>query len=267
MLARMVDPEAPEPSPRRRVPTGALVLVGSVLASLIWYLLMPAPEAPQPESAPEVVSAPAPEPGAPAPAAEPRTVRPRAPAPAREEAPPPPPPPPASSGPLLRVRGDVEGADVFIDRTFVGKTPFETRAVTAGPHQINVSAPGYDGVSERVTVAADEPTEMVFSLKAIALDAAVPVVHKHAFGSCQGQLTATLDGLRYRPREGGDGFFVKFDMLEQFDVQYQEKQLRVKIRNGRTFNFTTEAPSADPLFVFHRDVEQARAKVKAQGGS
>lgn len=265
MLARMVDPETPEPSPRRRVPTGALVLVGSVVASLIWYLLMPAPEAPQPESAPEVASAPAPEREAPAPAAEPGTARPPDPAPAREE-PAPPPPAPSPSGPLLRVRGDVEGADVFIDRTFVGKTPFETRKVTAGAHQINVSAPGYDGVSERVTVAADEPTELTFSLRTVALDAAVAVVHKHAFGSCQGQLTATLDGLSYRPSAGNDGFFVKFDLLEQFDVQYQEKQLRVKIRSGRTFNFTTEAPSADPLFVFHRDVEQARAKVRPQGG-
>ncbi len=106
------------------------------------------------------------------------------------EAPPAPAPEPApaapAAGPLLRVIGDVAGADVFIDRTFVGKTPFETREVTSGGHQINVSAEGFDGMSRHVEVAADAPTEVTFSLKAVVLDSVVQVVHKHRLGSCEG---------------------------------------------------------------------------------
>ena len=82
--------------------------------------------------------------------------------------------------------GDVAGADVFVDRTFVGKTPFETRDITPGGHQINVSAEGFDGMSRRVEVAADAPTEVTFSLKAVVLESAVQVVHKHRLGSCEG---------------------------------------------------------------------------------
>ena len=48
--------------------------------------------------------------------------------------------------------------------------------------------------------------------------------------------------------------------VETFSVDYTEKRLRLKQRGGRTWNFTTKAANADPLFVFHRDVEAARPK-------
>ena len=92
--------------------------------------------------------------------------------------------------PLLRVVGDVAGANVFIDRKYVGKTPFETRDITAGGHQINVSAEGYDGMSRHVEVASNGPTDVTFSLKAVVLESAVQVVHKHRLGSCEGRLSA-----------------------------------------------------------------------------
>jgi hypothetical protein len=63
------------------------------------------------------------------------------------------------------------------------------------------------------------------------------------------------------PREGRDGFVTALSALEVFEVDYQDKRLRVKIRGGRTFNFTTRAPNADPLLVFHRDVGKAREKL------
>jgi hypothetical protein len=252
--------ESSEPGRGRRVPTGALILAGSVLASFIWWMLMPrdapAPSAPEPP----VATAPAAEapfePAAPV-RPEPRPERPRA----TPEAAPPVVEAPRPAGPTLRVSGDVNGADVFINRTFVGKTPFETTDIAPGSHQINVSAPGHDGVSERVEVAATGTTEMTFSLKTVRLDAAVEVVHKHGMGSCEGRLTATPSGVTFTPTEGRDGFTVPLAGLEQFSVDYQEKLLRVKIKGGRTFNFTTRAPNADPLFVFHRDVEKARTKL------
>ena len=44
-------------------------------------------------------------------------------------------------------------------------------------------------------------------------------------------------------------------------MDYQEKVLRLKLKGGKSFNFTTKAANADPLFVFHRDVEKARKKL------
>lgn len=254
-------PEAPR---RRRLPVGWLILGGSVLASFIWWTLMPRPGRPPEEPAPPVSASPEPteEPKEDA-ARTPRGTRPTAApsAPATIAAT----PPPAEATPteprLLRVTGDVPGADVFVDRTFVGKAPFETRNITAGTHQINISAPGYDGVSERVEVAESGPTEMTFSLKRVRLDAAVDVVHRHAIGSCEGRLSATPAGLRFTPKEGRDGFITALAALEEFAVDYQDKRLRVKIKGGRTFNFTTRAPNADPLLMFHRDVDKAREKL------
>jgi len=50
--------------------------------------------------------------------------------------------------------------------------------------------------------------------------------------------------------------------LETFDVDYLEKNLRVKPRKGKVFNFTDPEGNADRLFVFHRDVEKARERLK-----
>ena len=45
-------------------------------------------------------------------------------------------------------------------------------------------------------------------------------------------------------------------------MNYLEKNLRVKQRGGKTWNFTDRgSENADRLFVFHRDVEAARAKL------
>jgi hypothetical protein len=258
----MSAPNAP-PSGGRRFPTGALVLGASVLASLIWWMLMPREKpVPQQTSQPPAATAPAPveapkEKAAPAP----RETRPERTEPAPVARATPPPVEAPRPRPTLRVSGDVDGADVFVDRTFVGKSPLTTTDIAPGPHQINVSAPGHDGVSERVEVAASGTTEMTFALKAVRLDAAVEVVHKHGMGSCQGQLTATPEGVRFSPTEGRDGFTAPLTRLEQFSVDYKEKLLRVKIKGGRTFNFTTREPNADSLLVFHRDVEKARTKL------
>jgi hypothetical protein len=241
-----------------------LVVAGSILASFLWWLSMrpaapaspaePAPVASEPPPVSETAATP--EPAAPE-AASPKP-RETAAAPAPEVI-----PAPSPARPLLRVTGDVAGADVFIDRTFVGKTPFESRDVVPGPHQINISKEGYDGVSERVEILADAPTEFTFALKAVTLDAGVDVVHKHRLGSCEGRLTATVDGLRYQPKSGDDAFVAPLAGLESFAVEYKEKQLKVKIKGGKSYNFTTKAANADPLFVFHRDVEKARARLGA----
>jgi PEGA domain len=245
-----------------RLPNGWVVLGGSVLASFIWWMasrpsnhVLPAPA---PASAP--AAAPGPVAAAPAPV-KPPPSQPSA----SKEAPAAPRPEPAPEAPaplpLLRVVGDIADANVFIDRKYVGKTPFETRDITPGGHQINVSAEGFDGMSRHVEVAADAPTEVTFKLKAVVLDSAVQVVHKHRLGSCQGRLSADMAGLRYAPTSGDDAFHTPLTGLETLALDYQEKMLRLKLKGGKSFNFTTRAANADPLFAFHRDVEKARKKL------
>lgn len=168
----------------------------------------------------------------------------------------------APAGPILRVTSDVAGAFVFLDRKYLGTTPFESREVPTGSHQLNVSAAGHDGVERPVEIAADAPTEVRVLLNAVTLDANVAVVHKHAMGSCEGRLVATPAGLRYETEARADAFTVPFAALEAFDVDYLKKTLRVKVRGGRTWNFTTRGESADPLLVFQRQVDKARARLR-----
>lgn len=258
----MTGPRRPEPGePRaRRLPGGWIVLGGSVLASFIWWLLMQPPKRAEPLP-PAATTAPAPETPEPVAAPDKTPSRPRAGKLAVEAPAPEPATPLPAATPLLRVTGDVAGADVFIDRTFVGKTPLETRDVKAGGHRINVSAEGYDGVSRDVEVLPNSPTEFTFALKAAVLDASVQVVHKHRLGSCEGRLSADLSGVRFAPTAGDDGFHAPLSGLETFSLDNKQKLLRLKVKGGKNFNFTTKAESADPLVVFHRDVEKARKKL------
>jgi hypothetical protein len=259
----MQEPESHESPPPRRLPVGLMVLAGSVLASFLWWWSTRPPDSAERDAPEPVASAPAPAPAPETPAEAPAPAPPRPVSKPREAAAPEKaaPPPATPAGPLLRVSGDVVGADVFVDRTFVGKTPFESRDIATGSHQINISKEGFDGVSRKVEILPDGPTEVTFALKAVTLDAAVDVVHKHRLGSCEGRLTATVQGLRYTPTGGDDGFETPLATFETFAVDYQQKQLKLKIKGGKAYNFTTKAANADSLFVFHRDVEKARARL------
>ncbi len=168
-------------------------------------------------------------------------------------------PPPAA---LLRVTSDVEGADVFIDRTFVGKTPFESSDVTPGPHRVNVTAPGYEGFSASVEIG-EVPTTLEPSFKTVRLDQRVAVVHPHKLGACEGLLIATIDGIRYET-DDDDRFVSDLNALEKFSIDYLEHNLHLKVRGGRTYNFTDGEPNADKLFVFHREVNRVKG-VLAEG--
>ena len=163
--------------------------------------------------------------------------------------------------PRLKVTSDVEGASVFVDRKFVGKTPLDTGEITPGHHQLKVSSEGYEGVSQGVEIAGTGATEVEVSLKTVRLDASVDVVHKHGMGSCEGKLFAGVHGLRYETNNRDDGFTLAFADIETFTLDYPQKTLRVKKRAGRTWNFTTRAADADPLLVFQRDVDRARARL------
>lgn len=243
-----------------------LVLGGAVALGVGWWLTREAPPVPARGSR-EAAAAPSPPPAAPAATAETIPAAPSAaPPPATRDTARPrvtsPEAVPPVTGALLKVTSDVDGAYVFVDRQFAGITPLETASVAPGSRQIKVSAQGYDGATRRVEVAADGPTEVRFNLKDVRLDASVDVVHKHRFGSCEGQLTADVQHLRYTPARGEDGFVLALPLIETFSVDYLAKTLVVKLRDGKDWNFTTRADNADPLFVFHRDVEKVRSRLK-----
>jgi hypothetical protein len=165
------------------------------------------------------------------------------------------PAPSAAAVARLRVDADVPGASVFLDRRYLGTTPVETTDFTPGSHRLNVSAEGQDMYAESIDVPA-EGRDVMVRFKEVRLDEAIDVVHKHGVGSCRGRLSATTAGLSFA---GEDSFEAPFAALEPLQVDYLRKNLRVKVKGGKTWNFT--ADRADALLVFQKNVEAARKKM------
>ena len=78
----------------------------------------------------------------------------------------------------------------------------------------------------------------------------------------RGRLVATPAGVRYDTENKDDAFSAALLDLETFQVDYLAKNLRVRLPKGRQFNFTDPEGNADRLFVFHRDVERARERIR-----
>jgi len=242
----------------------AVFLVLLVVSGVGFYLLSrPKPPAARTPAAatpaPVVVPAPPPPVAAPPSTEQPRSSR-RAAAPAVTTAPPSVEAPAPVDLVTLRIASDVAGAQVFIDRQFVGAAPITTTDVKPGTHQINVSATGYDQYAQSIDLAPGL-REVMVRFKEVRLDARAEVVHKHGIGSCRGTLVATPQGLRYDTTNQGDAFTVPLTNLETFEVDYLEKNLKVKIKGGKQYNFTDAMGNADTLFVFQRDVDKARQRL------
>lgn len=244
--------------------------LAAVAVAAVVMMRQPAGPAPAPVSQPETSSAapaaPVAEPGA---AAAPdtgagRSVRraPSAPTDTAELSPAPAveAPQPAADVATLRIDSDVPGAQVFIDRQFVGAAPVTAENVTPGSHQLNVSAEGFDGIAQTIDVVPGA-REITVRFREVRLNTRLTVVHKHRIGSCKGELVATAQGIRYETTDKDDAFTAALTDLESFQVEYLDKTLRVKLRRGKQFNFTDPEANADRLFVFHRDVDKARAQL------
>lgn len=230
------------------------------------YLLTRTP-APTP-AAPVADATPAPAPArkvepAPTPAADSGRA---AEAPPRKAAPPKTPPPaPIAEAPALlaslTIESDIPGAAVFINREYAGTTPLRLNRLQPGSRQIKLTADGFEGVERSVDLAlGDNAVSMRF--KEVRLNKRMGVTHKHAMGSCEGTLVATLDGLAYETPNKGDAFNLSWDTVESIAVDYLDKNLKVKQKGGKNWNFTDKAAAnADALFVFQRDVDAARKKL------
>lgn len=255
------EPEPPAGSRLgRKLILLAGVLAGAVAVWATWGRDTPPPAPPPTATAPRPS------------ASKPRkTTTPEGPAvadaPARAERPETPGEAPASTAArpagMLRVRSDVPGASVFLDRQFLGTTPLDVDSLSPGTHRLNVSADGYEGHAQAIEIG-DTPAEVSVRFKDVTVNASLPVVHKHGAGSCSGRLLADASGLRYQTANAGDAFAMGFGEIETFAVDYLKKNLRVKKRGGRTWNFEDPNGQANPLFVFHRDVEKARARLAAR---
>ena len=232
----------------------ALIAITLVLGGVWFYLRRPAPE-PEPAGSVSARATTARTPGraTPAPARSSRPAGPRASGEPDE---------PAPEG--LRVEADVPGADVFVDRVYKGKAPLVLTDVAPGSHRINVSAEGYDGYAETVEVTGASQS-LAVRFKQVRLAASLDVVHKHGIGSCRGRLSATPAGLRYAPTKGDDAFDVPLSSVEALDADYLKKQLTVKLRGGRTYNFTEPAGNADALVSFQQAVARAQSRLAAGG--
>ncbi len=245
----------------------ALVSVAVVIVAVVFLVSLFRTEPGQPET-PVTVAAEVPR--AVEPAREPDRAPsapavPRAPRPASEPAPEAPPAEAAPEAPpdvaTLRIQSDVPGAQVFIDRQFIGTAPATAENIKPGSHQLNVSAEGFESVVDTIDVVPG-PRDISVKFREVRLNAGVEVVHKHGIGSCRGRLVATAQGLRYETTNKDDAFTAALTTLETFQVDYLEKNLKVKLPKGRQFNFTDPDGNADRLFVFHRDVEKARERLK-----
>jgi hypothetical protein len=100
---------------------------------------------------------------------------------------------------------DVLGASVFIDRQFVGNTPLSLDKLEPGSKRVQITATGFESVQKTINLDPG-PNAITIRVKEVSLNARTNVVHKHGMGSCEGQLTATLDGLRYDTANKGDAF-------------------------------------------------------------
>ena len=200
--------------------------------------------------------------GAEAPSSETATAAPRAPrkpsAATAAEA-----PAPAVTAPelgTLRIEADVPNAQVFLDRQFIGNAPVTAEKVKPGTHTLNVSAEGFDSIAQTIDVEPG-PRDVAIRFREVRLNATLAVIHKHRMGSCKGQLVATPQGLRYDTDDKDDRFTVALGDLEQFVVDYLDKNLKVKVRKGKQYNFTDPDGNADRLFVFQRDVDKVRQRL------
>lgn len=218
----------------------------------------PAPAAAPPAARPEL-AAPAPPPEPAAPAAEPAARARKAPRKAEPASAPAEPAAPTLA--TLVLDSDVPGASVFVDRQYVGTTPLRLDKLEPGSRQVKLTADGYEGIERSVDLSPGEnPLTMKF--REVRLNRRMDVTHKHGMGSCSGTLVATVDGLAYETTNKNDAFKLPYAQIETFVVDYMDKNLRVKQRGGKTWNFTDKnAANADALFVFHRDVEAARKKL------
>jgi hypothetical protein len=94
----------------------------------------------------------------------------------------------------LHINSDVAGAQVFIDRNYIGVTPVTSPEIAPGSHRVNVVAQGFESIAENVEVEAGS-RDLQFNFKEVRLDATSTSCTSTG-SALQGRLVATPQGLR-----------------------------------------------------------------------
>ena len=235
---------------------GGVVVLGA-LAAMYFMVQSPATTPPEPGAPAPTATVPAP------PATKPNAppeVRPPASKPGSPAATPTPTAEPVPTLGTLIIESDVPETSVFIDRVYLGNAPVTARNLTPGTHHLNMSVAGYEGVSEPIDVQPGTRT-ISMKFKEVKLAESMDVTHKHGIGSCSGTLRASPQRLSYETTNAGDAFAVALTSLEIFEVDYVEKNLKVKVKGGKTYNFEDPAGTADRLYSFQQTVEKVRQRL------
>ena len=68
-------------------------------------------------------------------------------------------------------------------------------------------------------------------------------------------------GITFETSNKDDAFTVALTDLDTFEIDYMDKNLKIKLKGGKQYNFTDPDGNADRLFVFQRDVDKARQRL------
>lgn len=146
----------------------------------------------------------------------------------------------------------VEGAEPENAEAAANAGPAATGPKPARKTAPAAPAPKATVASGRVDARAETPSSEVRP------GAPLPVVHKHRFGDCEGTLSATPGALTYTTANKEDGFRLTFAEVEAFELATDKKQLRVRRRGGRTWNFTVPGDNSVALDAFYQQAEKTR---------
>ena len=129
---------------------------------------------------------------------------------------------------------------------------------TAPPAQEGAPTPSDPAAVRPAPPAVPTPSKPAAQAEPVRLDVAVPAVHKHRLGSCEGTLRISSAGLTYNTTNKEDAFRLPLAEVDQFEFDAERKNLRVRQRSGRTWNFTNRGDDVSGLNAFARQVERAR---------
>jgi hypothetical protein len=137
--------------------------------------------------------------------------------------------------------------------------PGETPQPDAPPsEQVKDDTPAAPAPPRRETMSPAPQDTPPAPPAAPKVDARLPVVHKHRFGDCEGTLRAVPGTLSYATAHEDDGFRLAFAEIEAFELDAEKKNLRIRRRGGKTWNFTTRGDDAAALSTFHKEATRAR---------
>lgn len=159
----------------------------------------------------------------------------------------------AAATATLRVESNVHGAKVSLDGEARGTTPLELSNLSPGRHELSVTAEGFATRTETLELeSGGRDVRIDFLPPPVAtLNEAVAVKHKHRIGSCDGVLRVSADKFEYDSSDK-HAFSVTLSDVDRWTLD--KETLNVKVRDGKTYNFTERNDNHPALASFHERV-------------